>query len=123
MSLFQVSRNFRKLGSPANFAGVQKTATFNKITPKLAEKYLTSLDTYTKFKHTRKPKRYNPYYAYVPNEYVQFDLIDLSKLSRFNHGTKFLLTGIDTFTRFSIIVLDITLFFSFQSPHPIIYFN
>jgi len=95
----RIRRNYTKLGTPLTFAGINKTSKLNKISRKKAYEGLSNIDTYTQHRHYRKPKYRNPFFAYIQNEYVQMDLIDLAFLSKSNNGVKFLLSAIDTFSR------------------------
>ena len=99
MSLFRVRRGYVTLGLPSTFSGINKTARYHKIPSKKAEHSLSHIKTYQLHKAHRAPKYRNPFFTYIQNEYFQMDLIDLAFLGRFNGGHKFILTGIDTFSR------------------------
>ena len=61
---------------------------------------LQKVSAYTKNKVTRNQKQFNNFFSYFRRECVQIDLADVSYLSRFNRGIKFLLLAIDSASRF-----------------------
>jgi len=83
----------------SNFAGINRTAKFHNISSKKAQNYLSHIKTHTLHRPYRKPKYRNPFYAYIENEYLQMDLVDLVYLEKENNGMKYLLTAVDTHTR------------------------
>lgn len=100
MSLDNIRKRYRELGHKASFSGVARTANFHKISAKEAYQNLINIPTYTAFVQKKKPRRRNPYYAYVLHEYVQIDLVDMHQYAKHNNGVKFLLTCIDVYSRY-----------------------
>lgn len=66
---------------------------------RVVEAALSSVDAYTKHREARRPRVYNPFYAYRRRTRFQADLIDVARLKTANTGTAFLLVLIDVFTR------------------------
>lgn len=85
---------------PAGFGSVLKLVKASKINKKDVEKWLSSQDTYTLHKPVRKHFPRNPYTVTNIDDVWEMDLADLSSLSRYNSGHKYLLTVIDVFSRY-----------------------
>lgn len=56
-------------------------------------------DAYTLHREYKRPRIYNPYFAYLPRDQVQCDLIDMQNLSDKNEGYKYILVCVDIFSR------------------------
>ena len=61
-----------------------------KLPLKKIEDFLSGIDSYTLHRLNKKPKR-NYSYVYFWRERMEFDLIEISKVSRFNNGFKYIL--------------------------------
>ncbi len=61
--------------------------------------FLASTNTYTLHRDVRRPRQYNPTYAYRPNELVQLDLATFQDMGENNAGYKYILVGLDCFSR------------------------
>ena len=87
-----------------SFGGIRPLAKTSKVDTKRARAWLSSQDVYT----LHKPVRYKfPRRKTIvggPHQQWQADLIDVSRLSRHNQGTKFLLTCIDVFSKKAWVV-------------------
>ena len=99
MSLLRTKRRYTTLGLPSTFAGITRTAKRNQISNKKAAEHLSHINTYIVHRPYRKPKYRNPFYCYIPMEYFLIDLIDLAYLGRHNSGYKYILSGVDCFSR------------------------
>lgn len=99
MILKKIKKDFRTIGNPVAFSGINKIAKQYKISNDKARKILDTINTYSLHREYKKAKKTNPYFAYLPFEYVQMDLIDLSFLSTYNDNVKFILSITDVFTR------------------------
>lgn len=61
---------------------------------------LSEISTYTKHKETKRIKDFNPFFIYDTNEMWQIDVMYLPpELSKYNHGKKYLVCVLDTFSR------------------------
>ena len=67
---------------------------------KHVNRYLTSSETYTKFKLTRKCFPRLKVISYRLNEVWSIDLAHMQQLSRENLGVKYLFVAVDTLSRF-----------------------
>lgn len=101
-----IAVNYANRLSPTAFAGIGrqkkhygKWASIGDI-----KKGLSRAKGYTLKKPWDKKPVYNPTFAYRPDELWQMDLLDVSRFSRKNGGTKFLLTGIDCFSRVAFVL-------------------
>lgn len=63
------------------------------------EDTLASIPTYTLHREAKRVKHHNPFFIYKKRAQIQMDLIDVSNLSQWNNGVKFLLVAIDTFSK------------------------
>ena len=95
----QLASTYYDVKGVGSFGGIRPLAESSKVKTKQAKAWLASQDVYT----LHKPVRYKfPRRKTIvggPNQQWQADLIDVSRLSRHNRGTKFLLTCIDVFSK------------------------
>ena len=68
------------------------------------ENFLKTSDVYTLHKPVNKPKQYRRVYTKGINYMYQIDLVDMSKYSRENKGFKFLITMIDSFSKYAWVI-------------------
>ena len=61
---------------------------------------MKTVNTYTLHKKSRVIK-HNPSFSRYRRHQFQLDLVDVQKLSKQNNGIRYLLTAIDTFSRFA----------------------
>ena len=74
------------------------------VKKKDVEKFLKTSDVYTLHKPINKPKQYRRVYTKGINYMYQIDLVDMSKYSRENNGFKFLITMIDSFSKYAWVI-------------------
>ena len=65
-----------------------------KLPLKKIEDFLSGIDSYTLHRLNKKPKR-NYSYVYFWRERMEFDLIEISKVARFNNGFKYILVRLN----------------------------
>ena len=99
---------YYSLNSPASFGGKEKLFLEAKrndeqITRYEVENWLSSQLAYTLHKPVSLNFKTRPVLVYYVDEQWQLDLVDLSKLSRYNSGYKYLLVCIDILSRFAWI--------------------
>lgn len=97
----ELRARYRTPGHPVAFSGqnqVQRHS--NNVNP---EDFLSTVDSYTRHRQTKKPRSRNPVYVYNKRELMQSDLADVSSLSKQNDNTNFLLAVIDTYSRYAWI--------------------
>lgn len=95
----RIKRNYVTLPHQTAFAGIGRVAKFHNIKQDQAKSALSEIESYTLHREYKRPKKRNPYYIYYRRQQVQFDLCDFQQLSKFNLNTKYLIIGIDCFTR------------------------
>ncbi|GFX86061.1 integrase catalytic domain-containing protein [Trichonephila clavipes] len=85
--------------NPASYGGVKKLAKVANVPVKVAEKWLIKQDTQTLHKPVRFIFQRRKTLSYGIGDFIQSDLVDISKFSRQNKEIKFLLTSIDVFSK------------------------
>ena len=90
---------YRTLRLPGSFGGVRNLQRYSGRSARAVREYLTGQDAYTlhRTRRIRFPRRKT--YSKAIADLYQIDLVDLSSLSPFNDGTRYLLTCIDVFTK------------------------
>ena len=96
--------NYKTPGHPIAFSGIKNIYNYyNKILSiKKIKEILSSIESYTLHKGYRSAQR-NPTYSHFKRYMFQMDLLDFQQLAQFNNGVKYLLTVIDTFTRYAFV--------------------
>lgn len=89
---------------PASFSGVLKLSKATKVSIKKTKEWLASQDTYTLHKPVRYKFQRRKVLSYGIGVLLQCDLIDLSKLSKYNKGVKYLLTAVDVFSKYGYAI-------------------
>lgn len=94
--------NYHTIGHPIAFAGIHKIYNYynRRISIDKIKDILSSIDTYTLHREYHEGKR-NHSYSHFPRYQFQMDIVDVQELSKHNDGYKYLLTCIDTFTRYA----------------------
>ena len=75
-----------------------------KISRNQIKDFLHGQDAYTLHKPARKKYPRNRILAVGPDEIHQLDLVDVSNLSKYNNGYKYLLTWIDLFSKYAWVI-------------------
>lgn len=86
--------------NPASYGGVAKLSKISGIPFRTVKNWLKSQDTYTLHKPVRHKFIRRKVLAYGIGDLMQCDLVDVSKLSKYNNGVKYLLTAIDVFSKY-----------------------
>ena len=97
-ALDDLRRRYSTPGDPLFMTGIQTIKDHYKsvLSINSIRDFLAKSKAYTKhFEY--KPAVYNPYYIRRLRQMIQVDLTDISKISEFNDGFKFLLVAIDCF--------------------------
>ena len=89
---------------PISFSGINAVYKYYKPHLNLEDirNALSEIESYTLHKEFHKQPR-NPSYSHYPRYQFQIDLVDVQSLAPYNNGVRFLLTCIDTFTRFAFV--------------------
>ena len=100
--LEDLKQNYTQPGHQIAFSGINNIYNYygKRISKKEIEDFLSTNYTYTRHKETA--RRYqNPTYKYFKRYQWQADLIEISNVSKYNNGFKFILSVIDIYTRFA----------------------
>ena len=94
-----MNQHYYDVRGVGSYGGIHALSKKSKIKPTYVKQWLASQDAYT----LHKPVRYKFTRCKVivsgPHQQWQADLVDVSRLSRYNRGVKFLLTCIDVFSK------------------------
>ena len=74
------------------------------ITINDVKEFINKQESHQIFKKPTRIRHYFPIVAKYKFEILQIDLIDMSNLSRANHGYKYLITAVDVFSRYAFII-------------------
>ena len=98
-ALAHLSENYEKIGHPIAFSGKSALKNYYQVlSNKEIEDFLSSSYTYNVHRETKRPK-YNPTFVYELRYQLQFDTIEISKISKYNDNFKYILAAIDIFSR------------------------
>ena len=94
--------NYKQPGHPRAFSGIGQIYRYYKglLTKKQIADILSSIESYTSHRGYRSDQR-NPTFSHFKRYMFQMDLVFLVDLAEHNDGVKYLLTVIDTFTRYA----------------------
>jgi len=97
-----LKENYRTPGHPIAFSGIQNVYNYFKGRLKLSQikNALSEIESYTLQREFHSGKR-NPSYSHHIRNRWEVDLIDVQALAQFNDGIKYLLSCIDTWSRFA----------------------
>ena len=87
--------------NPASFGGISKLSKATGLPLGRVKKWLMTQDVYTLHKPVRYKFKRRKVLSYGIGELIECDLTDLSKLSRYNKGMKYLFTAIDVFSKYA----------------------
>jgi hypothetical protein len=95
-------KNYVKPGHPLAFSGVGNIYNYynGKLTHKQILDILSSIESYTLHKNYRSGQR-NPTFSHFKRYMFQMDLVFFKDLAEHNDGVQYILTVIDTFTRYA----------------------
>ena len=97
----RLKRVYYDLQHPAGYGSVQKLVEATGLSAKKVKEWLKKQPTYTLHRQARKTYPTRQYIVHDIDEQWQVDLADVSLLSRYNSGYRFILTVIDIFSRFA----------------------
>ncbi len=99
-TLEEFTKNYESGDHPISFAGISKIKNYYpKLTKNTVEKYLSQIDTHSKFADTKPVKCYNPTFVYETRTNIQADLLQMSSYAKHNKNVNFILICIDSFSR------------------------
>jgi hypothetical protein len=96
--------NYKTPGYPIAYSGITNIYKFyNKLlSVRKIKNILATIESYTLHKGFRSAQR-NPTYSHFKRYMFQMDLVDMQRFNSFNDGVNYLLTVIDTFTRYAFV--------------------
>lgn len=102
--LQDLKASYARPGHPIAFSGIQQIYRYYRphLTVEDIEKTLSEIESYTLHKEFHSQQR-NPSYSHFKRYQFQCDLIDVRGLAKYNDGINYLLTCIDTFTRYAFV--------------------
>lgn len=99
-----LEKHYYDVENPGSFGGVHRLSKTSNVPLKLTKQWLATQDVYTLHKPQRFKFKRRKVLAYGIGDLIQCDLIDLSKLSKYNAGIKYILTAIDVFSKFGYAI-------------------
>lgn len=105
-SIADLEENYTKPGHPIAFSGINNIFKYykGKISIKKIKEFLSQNESYTIHKEYHKGQR-NISYSHFKRYQFQMDLVDIQGLAKYNDDVHYLLTVIDTFTRYAFVRL------------------
>ena len=102
--LQDLKNSYSRPGHPIAFSGIQNVYRYYRphLTIKDIEGALSEVENYTLHKEFHSQQR-NPSYSHYKRYQFQCDLVDVRGLAKYNDGINYLLTCIDTFTRYAFV--------------------
>ena len=96
-----IIRLYQQPGHPIAFSSPQTIHRFfkGKVSLRVIREALEHINSYTLHREYKKPKFFNPYFAYQRRTFFQADLIDIRQLKNSNDNITYLLVVIDVFSR------------------------
>ena len=104
MGKILMDKVYYDVSHPASYGGVSKLAKYSKVSTKDAREWLKSQDAYTLHKPTRSKFRRRRTITKGINDLFQMDLVDVSSLARSNDNFRYILTCIDTLSKYAYAV-------------------
>lgn len=97
-----LKENYRVPGNPIAFSGIQTIYDYyrGKLQRSRIKVILSEIESYTLHREYHNQTR-NPSYTHFKRHSWQMDLVDVQALEPFNKGVRYIMTVIDTFTKFS----------------------
>lgn len=97
-----LEKNYQNPGHPIAFGGINTIYNYfgGVLNINEIKNFLSKSENYTLHREYHKSQR-NISYSHFKRYQFQMDLVDIQNISKFNDGFKYLLTVIDTFTRYA----------------------
>jgi hypothetical protein len=104
-----LENNYTTAGHPIAFSGITNIHKYykGKLSIDKIKDILSKIENYTLHREYKKGQR-NPSYSHFKRYQFQMDLVDIQELAKYNDGVRYIMTVIDTFTRFAFcrLLLD-----------------
>lgn len=97
-----LKENYRVPGHPVAFSGIQAVYDFyrGKLRKEKIKGILSEIESYTLHREYHNQAR-NPSYTHFKRHSWQMDLVDVQALEPYNDGIRYIMTVIDTFTKYA----------------------
>ena len=107
LALDDLKKRYQTPGDSLYMAGIQTIKDYykNDLSIKSIRDFLAKSRAYT-IHYEFKPVKHNPYYIRRLRQMIQVDMTDVSKISEFNDGFRFILVAIDCFRKGLHIMLN-----------------
>jgi transposase InsO family protein len=94
--------NYNNPGHPIAFSGINNVYDYYqaKLSKTKIKDILAGIENYTLHREYHKSQR-NPSYSHFKRNQFQMDLVDIQELAPYNDNVRYILTVIDTFTRYA----------------------
>lgn len=99
-----LDKHYYKPDGVGSYGGIQRLSKASGVPLKKTKNWLMTQDTYTLHKPIRLKFMRRKVLAYGIGELMQCDLIDMSRLAKFNDGIKYVLTAIDVFSKYAYAI-------------------
>lgn len=104
-----LKNNYTNPGHPIAFSGITNVYKYykGKLSVEKIKDILSTIENYSLHREYKRGQR-NPSYSHFKRYQFQMDLVDIQELSTYNDGVRYIMTVIDTFTRygFARLLLD-----------------
>jgi hypothetical protein len=100
-----LEKNYNNIESPVSHLAPKKIYEFyaKRVPLKKIKKFLEASEGYTLLKKERQSNIHTPTLSYYPGDLIQADLFYVQKLSEENKNMKYILSAIDTYTKFAYL--------------------
>lgn len=99
-----LDKHYYKIDGSGSYGGIERLSKASGVPLKTAKNWLMTQDAYTLHKPIRLKFMRRKVIAYGIGELMQCDLIDMTKLAKFNDGIKYVLTAIDVFSKYAYAI-------------------
>jgi len=96
-----LKNNYTIPGHPIAFSGITNIYKYykGKLSIEKIKNILSTIENYSLHREYKRGQR-NPSYSHFKRYQFQMDLVDIQELSNYNDGVRYIMTVIDTFTRY-----------------------
>ena len=100
-----LEKNYNNIESPVSYLSPKKIYDYygGRLTLEKIKTFLESSEGYTLLKQEKQSNIHTPTLSYYPGDLIQADLFFVDKLAKFNKNIKYILSAIDTYTKFAYL--------------------
>jgi transposase InsO family protein len=104
VGILEMERIYYDAGKPGSFSGARKLSMYSGNSLRTTREFLSLQPAYTLHAPARRRFPRRETFSKGINDLFQADIADMSNISRFNDGHRYLLTCIDVFSKFAWVV-------------------